>query len=46
MLRKMFTDVFLTEDNIVFTFHITYSEDNRAEAETVITQWMNSFRTR
>ena len=44
--KLLFTDVFLTEDNIVFTFHITYSEDNRAEAETVITQWMNSFRAR
>ena len=41
--KLLCTEVFTTENDVVFLFHIVYDEDNRAEAEAVITEWMNSF---
>ena len=41
--KLLCTEVFTTENDVVFLFHIVYGEDNRTEAEAVITEWMNSF---
>ena len=42
----MFTDVFWTENNVVYSLHIVYDEGRREKAEEVITEWMNSFPKR
>ena len=37
------TDVFTTDNNVVFMFHVNYTEANRAEAEAVIEEWIAGF---
>ena len=37
------TEVFTTDNNVVYLFHISYDEENRADAEAVIEEWINSF---
>ena len=41
--KVLSTEVFTTDNNVVYLFHISYDEANRADAEAVIEEWINSF---
>lgn len=42
--RVLGTEVFTTDNDVAFLFHITYDKENRAEAEAIIEEWINAFK--